>query len=372
MVEEKTDLHISSQKYAFNAEIIDLIKYAYSYSTNTGACPIRTALIEITEKCNLKCIMCEANKKLKRDKEMRYDLFKKIIDDLCGCGLKSVTVGAIGEPTMHKDLKKILQYIQQKKIKLELITNLSMPLNKELIEAIKNVDKLTVSIDGATKETYEKIRVGANFERTISNLKEVASAKKDAPFITVNYVIQKENYKEIPEMIKLLDSIRNIKNLATGFAHIGMNLGVRIQLNDEELDEFKNTIVPRCEEYRKNQIISTNYLLTTAYWKKNDINSAQQKDKKVSLEINKMPCYILWTSTFISPEGIIHPCCSFFGNKDYYLGDAKEMSFKEIWTGKKYNALRKKFKKDKHPLCRNCTGFEANKKIHDIITRSKQ
>lgn len=371
MFEKKTKSVKNIGGLGGKCDVIDLIKYAYSYSTNTGRCPIRYALIEITEKCNLRCIMCGANKKLKREKEMSYVLFKKIIDELHACGLKSVTIGSIGEPTMHRDLPKMLKYIQQKKIRLELITNLSMSMSKELLEIIKTVDKLIVSIDGATKETYEKIRVGANFEQTISNLKEVASAKKESPFITINYVMQKENYREIPEMIKLLDSIGNIKNLATGFAHIGMDMGIRIQLNEEELDEFKNVIVKECEKHKERQIIATNHLLTSAYWDKNDIYSAQQKDEKVPLEINRMPCYVLWTNTFISPEGIIHPCCTFFGKKEYYLGDVKEECFNDIWNGKKYNDLRKKFKKNKPPSCRHCTGYTTNKKIHNMINRWK-
>ncbi len=345
--------------------IINIVKYAYSYITNTGRCPIRYALIEVTEKCNLRCIMCGANKILKRETEMNYDLFKKIIDELCQSGLKSVTIGSIGEPTMHKDLPKMLEYIQQKKIKLELISNLSLPMNKELIEAIRNVDKLTVSIDGATKETYEKIRVGANFERTISNLKKVASTKNSLP-ITINYVIQKDNYREIPQMIKLLDPISNINNLATGFAHIGIDMGVRIKLNKKELHEFKSKIVPECEKHKEKQVITTNHLLKSDYWKKNDIYSAHQTTN-IFAQINKIPCYILWTSTFITPDSILHPCCTLLRKKEYYLGDMKKDSFKDIWNGKKYNNLRKKLKKDKPPSCKNCTAVTENKKIHNML-----
>lgn len=358
---------LSIQRDSKKEQPLNIIKYGYSYLTNTGRCPIRYAHIEITEKCNLKCIMCGANKLLNRKTEMNYELFKRIIDELSECGLKSVTIGAIGEPTLNKNLPEMLRYIQQKKINLGLITNLSLPMSKELINVIRNVDDLTVSIDGASKETYEKIRVGANFERTISNLKKVASSKKKNQFLTINYVIQKENYFEIPKMIELLDSIGNINKLATGFAHIGIKMNHRIQLNRKELGEFKNRIVPECEKSKNKGNIITNHALKSEYWEKNDIYSAQQKDKNIPLKINSMPCYILWTSTFISPEGILHPCCVFFGKKEYYLGDAKKDTIKDIWNGKKYNKIRKTFKKHKHPSCRHCTTMESNKKIHNTL-----
>lgn len=366
MLEGKTKIPTNILRYAGSGEGIDMIKYAYSYHTNSGRCPIRYALIEITEKCNLRCIMCGANKVLKRDKEMSYELFKKIIDESCQCGLKSVTIGSIGEPTMHKDLQKMLEYVQQKKIKLELISNLSLPLSDGLIEAIKKIDKLTVSIDGATKETYEKIRVGATFDRTISNLRKVAAAKKYSPFITVNYVIQKDNYRELPKMIKLLDSIGNIKNLASGFAHIGIDMGVRIKLDKEESEEFKNKIVPECEKYMEYQTIATNHLLKSSYWEENDVCSAHET-ANIPLQINRLPCYILWTSTFITPDGILHPCCTLLRKKEYDLGDAKKQSFKEIWNGKKYNDLRKKFKQEKDSSCQNCTAIIPNRKIHNML-----
>lgn len=354
-------------KHIRKDNIINIIKYAYSYCTNTGKCPIRFALIEVTEKCNLKCIMCPIGKQIKRKTEMNYTQFKKIINELCDCGLKSVTIGSIGEPTLNKNLPEMLKYIQQKKIKTELITNLSLPLSKELIESVQGLDRLTVSIDGATKEVYEKIRVGANFKRTITNLRKIASLKKKNQFITINYVIQKENYFEIPKMIKLLGTIENINKLSTGFAHLPVkNLSNRIHLNTKELEEFKNIIIPQCKKAKEKHTIITNYILNPDHWKENDICSAQKISKSEIKKINSMPCYLLWTSTFISPDGTVHPCCTFFAEKEYILGNAKKQKIKEIWNGKKYNKIRKKFKKEKHPLCRYCTGTGPNEKMHNM------
>ena len=157
MADNKTKTVTSILKNIKKEHPANIMKYAYSYCTNTGQCPIRYAHIEITEKCNLRCIMCSAEKIITRSNVMEFKLFKKIIDEVCSCGLKRLTIGAIGEPTTNKDLAKMLKYVQQKKINTELITNLSLPLNKELIDAIANLDELTVSIDGATKEVYEKI-----------------------------------------------------------------------------------------------------------------------------------------------------------------------------------------------------------------------
>lgn len=355
-------------RYATPKNIASVITYAYSYNTNTGACPVRYALVEVSNRCNLRCIMCQAKRTNSKDAYMNYELFKKIIDELCDSGLKIITIGSIAEPTMNKDIEEMLKYIQQKKIITELITNLSLPLGDDLIATIRKLDKVTISIDGATKETYEKIRVGASFEKTISNLRKISSSKKEDQIITINYVIQKENYREVPKMIYLLNSIGNINKLSTGFAHIhDVSLKPKIHLDKKELTEFKNRIIPLCEKASFRKQLITNHIISSEYWEKNDIRSAQESNKEIFNRINAMPCYSLWTSTFVCPDGTVYPCCTFWSEKEYVLGSLKKECFKDIWDGEKYNNLRKKFKKNKAPQCRYCTALSINEKIDRIV-----
>lgn len=66
--------------------------------------------------------------------------------------------------------------------------------------------ELTFSIDGATKEVYEEIRQGSNFERVLSNIRYIFNLKKTLGIkkdIRMNSVIMKTNYKQIYDLLEL-------------------------------------------------------------------------------------------------------------------------------------------------------------------------
>ena len=87
--------------------------------------------VEITSVCNLRCVMCfQADKTFSAKSKghmgfMKFDLFKKIIDEVEG-NLEAVTFASRGEPTLHPELDRFLKYCNNKFLGLKLNTSYTL------------------------------------------------------------------------------------------------------------------------------------------------------------------------------------------------------------------------------------------------------
>lgn len=135
--------------------------------------------IEPTNACNLRCIMCPSSISKKKKGFMELDPFKKIIDET-----EEFTYDIMlylgGESLLHPDIVQMVEYTSRAGLICQLNTNttlLTQELSSSLIKA--GLSRIVFSFDGYNKETYEKIRVGANFDKTLSNIVEFLKLKQE-------------------------------------------------------------------------------------------------------------------------------------------------------------------------------------------------
>jgi len=306
--------------------------------------------IEVTTRCNLKCIMCEHTYWNEPNRDMTFEEFKNIVDQFPR--LKWIGLTGIGESFLNKDFIKMLRYVKSKDIIVELYDTfyfIDEQTAKELIDM--GVDKIFASIDAATKETYEKIRVGGNFERVINNVRNMLKLKKEKnsyyPEIAFHYIVNKYNLQEIPKYIELVHSLTQGECVTIQFTRML-----------HEFEEVKDLFVEIPEE-----------MIQIAKEKAKDfgIRVVWNADvPRVKPPINRC---IEWTMPFIFVTGHVIPCCS--GNeaghrefqKQTALGNVFEQGFKEIWYGEKYKTLRRMLRKGEVPLpCKNCCLYDTKRR----------
>lgn len=189
--------------------------YVYRYRFNTypnkfkiGKYPL-DVIAETSNMCNLRCIMCfqsdEALPVLKTTKVpfMTMDTFKKIVDECAKYRTPALKLSWRGEPMLNKKFTEMIRYAKTKGIlEVTSLTNgtlMNETICREIVDA--KMDQLIISIDGFTKETYEKIRVGADYDVVINNLKNLISirGKLKKPFIRLQYTESDINRHETPE-----------------------------------------------------------------------------------------------------------------------------------------------------------------------------
>lgn len=152
--------------------------------------------------CNLNCIMCSTHRGYNKREEFLYKEITKKIQNYDK--LKEYSFTAFGEPLIYKDL--VYDFLENSKCeRVNLLTNGSL-LNDEDITKLSEYNNLyiTVSIDSHIKETYEKIRLGSNFDNIMKNILELKRVKKLAG---INYVVQDTNKNEIDDALKYFSEL---------------------------------------------------------------------------------------------------------------------------------------------------------------------
>ena len=130
----------------------------------------------ITNRCNLQCVMCRRTLEMQKgiysgifqteQGDMDLNVYKKVIDESAREGVYAIHICGDGEPLLNNDIIEMIKYARSKNIlDLFMHTNGTLLLGdvaSELLEA--GLTRLIISIDSPVKETYEKIRVGADFD----------------------------------------------------------------------------------------------------------------------------------------------------------------------------------------------------------------
>ncbi len=137
-------------------------------------------IVETTAKCNLYCPMCprETHKQPKAD--MADDIFERLVRE-AGTSAEHMMLIGLGEPFMDRRIFDRIEYCERHNISTLLSTNgtfLDEAMSRRLLAT--PLEHLTLSFDGATKESYEYYRKGARFEKVRDNFVRFARMKKEA------------------------------------------------------------------------------------------------------------------------------------------------------------------------------------------------
>jgi len=174
--------------------------------------PWLTIRMDITNKCNLKCIMCHYKEeeiysrptRLITAEQLQHkikDIAPYVAHIMLSCGF---------EPLMSKHFNDILKmlFTNYPHIEIAFCTNatlLNADTRKSVIE--NDVTQVLLSLDGVTKNTVEKIRVGASYNKIISNIKALRDLKKkfkrNFPVLIMDFVLMKSNIHEAPAFVEL-------------------------------------------------------------------------------------------------------------------------------------------------------------------------
>jgi len=276
--------------------------------------------IEPTNVCNLRCIMCP-NKQIPKEKlgYMEWDVYKKIIDEARTFACSAYLLIA-GESLLHKDIYRMIRYARENGIRPLLNTNGTTLVHEENIQRLLNAEPqhITFAFDGYDKETYEKIRVGARYEKTIEGIVNFLKAKKALG--------RKKPFVAITTLLVGIEEYGNVEKARDEFHQIFAGLPV-----DEFIEKTPNTWGGTFKE-------------TTEFY-----HHEPGKDF--------YPCSHLWSTMSIRWDGTVLPCCFDFFNT-YTLGNVKERSLRQIWNDEPMRQLRKSMLDgtytDVNPLCEQC------------------
>ena len=174
-----------------------------------------TIRLGIDESCNLRCPSCRTEMIYDTDRDSlkkKFRIADKIIDYLNedDNGL-NIIIGSDGDPFASLVYRYLMKHAPNKgSVRYSIQTNglLIKKMMSRFLNVFNNLQMLQVSIDGATKDTYEKIRLGGKWEKIKENMEHISKVKDQYHFLWhFDFVVQRDNFREIPMLLEWADRL---------------------------------------------------------------------------------------------------------------------------------------------------------------------
>ncbi len=305
--------------------------------------PLEYLMIEPTNICNLSCLLCTQYLSKRPKGVMTAEIFNKILP-LLPDSIKEIQLHLAGESLLNKDLPLIIQSLKNrgfKKVALSSNGTSSFDSYEKIIKA--GLDELVISLDGATKEIYDKYQRGGDFEKVLENTKKISNISDRKTRIVIQFVVMKHNESQIG-IIKNLSEELGVDELWLKSA----------SLNISSSDILKQDIIENAGRFLpKNQKFSR-YVFNNE-----------------KIEVKDKPLICPWVfRTAILWNGDVSVCCADFDGQALVGNILEEGSFKKIWRSKRYHEFRKKVLKRDLNICRNCN--VGDNPVVEVIKFSKK
>ncbi len=307
---------------------------------------LECAVWEITLKCNLSCLHCGSSAGEKRKTELDTSQALKICSDLKDAGCLSVALMG-GEPFLRADFWDIAARIRELGMDLSVITNGTI-FKEDFFEKLKSLSPraVAVSIDGAKKETHERIRgVNGCYEKSWKFINFALRAGLPVSVITT---VSKLNIGELKEMSEQL---------------MDKKIAWQIQTAGSEGERFsKEYLLDREEFYGVGVFID--WLRKTYSPYRLPVIGAHDLGY-YSFFLNDLSIYGQWPGCQagrsvigIRSNGDILPCLSINDDR-FAAGNALKTSISELWNNDRFWEAFRNFKKnDTGENCSSCDKFE--------------
>ena len=273
-------------------------------------------LIEITNACNLNCLMCNTKLSTRPAGLMSPEVFTRIIEELKVVGISSAGLHTVGETFVYKELETLFEIAEKLDFRVWISTNAQFPERIEpLYKRFPTVfSDIRISIDGATRETFEHIRVDGSFDKVIETLEilhRINNGKINSRIgVAIDSILNLATVQEIPLYFETFGKYVFSESI---------NFGVITGLSPDD-KYFRDTF-----PYK--------HLIRSA-----------------------VPCSMPFTNQYFTFDGKATMCCRDY-NGEITVGNIMEKSAMEIWNGAESEQVRQQHL---HPetlqidACKNC------------------
>lgn len=265
-------------------------------------------IVETSSRCNFRCVMCDREHTRRPVADMSLDLFKQIVDEAVKYPTTKLFLQFLGEPLLNRQIIPMIRYAKESGISFVSISTNGMLLNRNGLDdglLVSGIDEINISVDGATKETFEQIRPRVSFERIEKNIRSLLIKRKGGqPRINLTFLQLPDNKNEedafVEKWVGLVDNVI----LKAG------------------LDNDRKVI----------------------------------RRELVDLSRIRIPCMELWSVMVIYNNGDVGICCEDLYNSAI-KGNIKMSPMYDIWTSDQYEKIRQNQINGNYEtptMCRHC------------------
>ncbi len=290
----------------------------------------RKFMIESTSLCNLKCPLCPVPAHLHRNVgHMQKHTFEQVIDDLVGYA-KKIDFWNFGEPFLNPDFFDMVKYATDRGIKIRVSTN-STFLEDEQVEKIfwSNLSSIIVCLDGASKQTHERYRIGSEFEKVVEGINRLAQRKRglgrELPFIRLQFLVFSYNEHEIDDIIEMAEHMQ-VDQLALKNVSLGTWIEGAIR------KKIAKKLLPKEDKFRKYSVTG----------------------EEIALKIEDSACSWAYENGVVLSNGDVTTCCYDSSGEHVFANVHRDGGLLRILQSDLMKEVRDQIKRRELPLCQTC------------------
>jgi radical SAM protein with 4Fe4S-binding SPASM domain len=290
---------------------------------------------------------------------MRFEAFCELIEQFPE--IAELQLQGLGEPLLHPDFFRMVSHAAQRGIMVSTNTNLTVMSEQRAEQCVSSgLHIMHVSIDGASADTYEAIRIRSRLSRVLRNLRRVTQMKarldSELPHIHLVAVAMRHNLCELPDLVRLAHE----EGIATVF--------VQHLCHDFGESSLPAQYRPMRAFIDEETLLHEDPQRVAHYF---DAARAAAAELGVALRLpnvrprahaggtpGKHRCDWPWRGAYISYDGKAMPCCMVATPDRIHFGDMTEQGVADVWNNDAYRRFREQLDSDDPPqVCRSCAVY---------------
>lgn len=327
---------------------------------------------ELHRRCNLSCRFCsrrENNKDMTEESkeiEIPKERWLEIAEQSGEMGVRAWNISGIGEPMCKPDLTlSVMEKLKEYDVFGEMTTNGTL-WTEEMVKKTVEMewDSICVSLDSPDRDTHNWLRQSDAYDKALKTLSLFSKWKGrldgDKPTLTINVVLNKENYKQMPELFLLAKDL-DVDSVFVEPMIVYTEQGEELKLDKDEIREFEE-IAERCEsiskkygiepnincfdenrDYEKDLVDKTSEMKDVIEEDRNEgVKEFKDPDREYSSITDKilnLPCYYPWFYMIITADGSASHC----GEKINKKENIRDKNLEEIWYSDSFEDERERF-----------------------------
>ena len=301
-------------------------------------------LIETGNSCNLRCPLCPTG--IHGVKMPKAFLTVPKLAEILGKfrRLRSVELFMWGEPLLNPHLPELIAEVKRRGLEANVSSNFSLKMEEGYFARLvdSGLDRLVLSLDGATQATYAKYRVGGQLALALANLDCLLAARAKmgsrTPRIAWKFIVHKHNAHEVASAREMARD-RGVEFLV---AHINLN---------DYYADYEHPVPLASRQ---------------AEWLPEASGHRQVRYRAGTPRPKRQICPNLFQTAAVTTSGHVLPC-SYLTRLDSHFGDLGSVeAFAEIWNGPRYRSARSLFVKAKKAeekcatICERCPLYDRD------------
>ena len=298
----------------------------------------RKILLELTNNCNLNCVMCGIGKNgYDPSRDFPLDLLYSLSENVLK-NTKLIRLNGLGESTIIPNFLEYLNILSELSAQLEIVTNLTVANNKIWDKLLENNTNFLISCDSSSSQLFKSIRRGASFTSFKKNLKYIGTNISNPLQGQIIFTLMECNIPEITKVVDLAAKM-GLGGVIINVVKVGSNQ------NGWMYQQFENII----EQFQKAYDLADSFNVVL---KLPDHIGNLPINKNISNLSCQLHCNNPWEEIYIRYNGDLTVCNML---NPYIYGNCQNDSFEEIWKGLNAELFRTFVNtKYRHYYCKDC------------------